>query len=214
MASTHYYYLVPQLTYLIYGQPPPMTSEAFRQLAMPLLSEKDAALLDMLGLDPQPNNLQDEKKDISYAEKIPSCGCQFIDGWWDWERSLRLNLAKHRANKIRRSDVAIDPPDSPPEAVAAAAKAVQETPLEGEIVIDKARWNAIESMQGTDLFDRNTVFAYLLKLMILERQSAFQTETGFTEYKSLYASILEQSSARTANSYQDSRSTLSSGEIK
>jgi hypothetical protein len=40
-------------------------------------------------------------------------------------------------------------------------------------------------------FDRSTIYAYLLKLMILERRASFKTEIGFTEYKSLYASILE-----------------------
>jgi len=57
--------------------------------------------------------------------------------------------------------------------------------------LDKARWSAIESLQGVEYFDRNTIFAYLLKLLILERRSAMQPETGFSEYKSLYASIMD-----------------------
>jgi len=79
------------------------------------------------------------------------------------------------------------------EAVARALGA--ETPLEGEAIIDKARWDAVEALQGSDLFHRKTVFAHLMKLLILERQASFQAETGFSQYKSLYDSILERPSA-------------------
>jgi len=78
----------------------------------------------------------------------------------------------------------------------AAARALDaETPLDGEVIIDKARWKAVEELQGSELFHRRTVFAYLMKLIILERQALFQAETGFSEYKSLYDSILERSNA-------------------
>lgn len=187
-----YYYLASQLPYLIYGQPPPMSSEAFREKARPLLSDVDAALFDLVGLDPQPLKAGDTGS--SYADNAPSSGCDFIDHWREWERTLRLNLAKHRSIKAKREGAApVEPPAFPADAAAAAVKAVvaTESPLEGEILIDKARWNAIEVLQGVDYFDRNTIFAYLLKLILLERRNSFQTETGFSQYKSLYASILE-----------------------
>ncbi len=143
-----------------------------------------------LSLDPNP-----EGKTIpSYAEPTPSTGCDFIDSWREWERSLRLNLAKNRAAKLKRDNLsAAEPPFYPVEAVAAAVKAVNAeiSPLEGEYLIDKARWNAIETLAGTNYFDRNSVYAYFLKLMLIERRMSFNTERGFTEYKSLYASIIE-----------------------
>jgi len=177
-----YYYLVPQLPYLVFGQTPPMSPEAFREKAMTLLEEQDAALLDLLGLSLNPP-LDDA-----------SSGCEFIDKWREWERILRLNLVKHRAGKLKREAPGSEPPVLPSDAVSAAAKAMQESPLEGEVIIDKARWNAIDSLlEGSGPFDSNVVFAYMLKLIILNRQSLFQTERGFSEYKSLYASILEQS---------------------
>jgi hypothetical protein len=180
-----------------------MSSEEFRELAMPLLSEQDAAFLDLIGFDPQLPVPNEKNPKPSYAEAIPSCGCDFIDNWRDWERTLRLNLAKLRFAKLKRQGAApVEAPAYPSDAAATATKALQESPLEGENLINKARWSAIDNMQGNDYFDRNTVFAYLLKIMILERQASFQTETGFTEYKSLYASILEQSG------------TLSAGESK
>jgi len=180
-----YYYLVPQLPYLIFGQTPPMSPEAFRDMAMSLMDEEDAALLDTLGLGLKPPT--------GDAAGVSS-GSDFIDKWREWERILRLNLVKHRSGKLKREAPSAEPPVTPADAVSAAAKAVQETPLEGEITIDKARWNAIDTLlEGSGLFDRNVVFAYMLKLIILNRQALFQTERGFSEYKSLYASILEQS---------------------
>jgi hypothetical protein len=62
--------------------------------------------------------------------------------------------------------------------------------LEAEIFLDQSRWRAIETFQGLDYFDRNTVYAYLLKLLLMERRSCFRAEEGFTEYKGLYAAVM------------------------
>ena len=178
-----YYFLVSQLPYLIFGQQPPMSSEAFKDLAKPLLSAGDAAFLDLVSLDPLPCD-----------EEAPSCGCAFIDSWREWDRTMRLNLAKQRAAKIGRENANVaDAPFLPVEAVAAAAKAVasSESPLDGEMLIDRARWNAVEAFQGIDYFGINSILAYQLKLLLLERRELFQEETGFAEYKSIYSSIVE-----------------------
>jgi hypothetical protein len=66
-----------------------------------------------------------------------------------------------------------------------------DSPLEAEIFLDKARWSALEQFQGIAYFNENTIYAYLLKLQLMERRLAFKTEEGFAEYKTLYASILE-----------------------
>jgi len=184
-----YYYLVSQLPHLIYGLPPPIPSAEFREFVKPLMDEDDAALIDLISLDPQPVSAEGP----SYAENAPASGSEFIDGWRDWERALRLNLARYRAARLKREGGApLDPPAVPADA-AAAAKAVTDagSPLEGEILIDKARWSAIEYLQGGSYFGRNTVFAYLLKLILLERRMSFDNEKGSAEYESLYASILD-----------------------
>ena len=182
-----YYYLVAQLPYLTYGQLPPMPPQAFKELVKPMLSAEDSTFLDMVNL--------------AFVEDAPACGSDFIDGWREWERALRLNLAKHRAVKTKRENaVTAEPPVIPADAPAAALRAIaaMESPLEAEVVLNKARWSAIEALQGIDYFDRNIVFAYLLKLLILQRHDSFQAEAGFSEYKSLYASIL--GSAQTGTS--------------
>jgi len=188
-----YYYLVSQLPSLIYGQKPPMLPEAFKELAKPILSAEDAALLDTISLDPAPCG-EHPSPGITYAEQALPSGSDFIDGWREWERTLRLNLARQRAVKVKREGAALaEPPVIPADAASAAhgAIAAGDSPLEADIFLDKARWSAIDALQGVDYFDRNTIFAYLLKLFILERRAAMQPETGFSEYKSLYASIMD-----------------------
>ncbi|GHV68453.1 hypothetical protein AGMMS49928_07980 [Spirochaetia bacterium] len=187
-----YYYLASQLPSLIYGQEAPMSAAAFRDLARPLLDAGDAVLLDLCDLDPQPFKAGDEGP--SYADNAVAAGSDFIDRWREWERALRLNLARVRSVKSKREGAApVEPPIFPADAVAAAVKAAAaESPLEAELILDKARWDAIEVLQGINYFDRNTIYAYLLKLLLLERGAAFEVETGFAEYKSLYAAILER----------------------
>jgi hypothetical protein len=196
-----YYYLAAQLPDLVYGQSAPMTSAAFLDLARRLLDKKDADLLDKLSLDPGDPGSDPSRP--AYGESAAPTGCDFIDKWKEWERSLRLNLARNRALRLKReSGSPVDPPTHPSDAAAAALKAgmaasvpagtPEESPLETEIALDKARWNAIEYLRGISYFNRNTIYAYFLKLLLLERRQSFNTEAGFAEYKSLYASILQR----------------------
>jgi len=176
-----------QLPVLIYDQKLPMSSEEFKALALSVLDENDSSLFNYLSLDPDP-----EKSEPAYKETTPATGCEFIDSWRVWERTFRLNLAKHRAHHLKREVSSIEPPVTPAEAAAAAAKAVsgENSPLESEFLIDKARWNAISEFAGIEYFSVGSVFAYYLKLLLMERRASFNNEKGFSEYKSLYASIL------------------------
>jgi len=167
-----------QLPYLIYEQKPPMSSVDFKELARSQMSGKDAVLLDRLSLG------------LTRSKKT---GCSFINNWQDWEYALRLNLAKQRAIKLKKENIQIAEPSAVyMDAAAAASKAVDEhSPLDGEILIDKARWSAIDGFVGSNYFSRNSAYAYYLKLLLIERREAFNVDKGFSEYKSLYASILE-----------------------
>ncbi|GAB6391203.1 MAG: DUF2764 family protein [Treponematales bacterium] len=187
-----YYYLAAQLPYLIYGQSVPMSSEAFAGLASTALSPEDAALLVACSLDPDPAASSSAGGKPAYAEEAAPSGCGFLDNWREWERALRLNMARFRLQRTKREGANLaDAPAHPSDAVAAAkAASAIESPLEAEIFLDKARWGAIENLQGIQYFHRNTIYAYLLKLRLMERRLQFRTEEGFAEYKGLYAAIM------------------------
>lgn len=176
-----YYYLVAQLPNLSYGAPAPISLDRFKELCADLMTTEDASLLNRCVLTPDPAS-QDEPT-----------GSVLIDSWFAWERALRVHLARARSVRLKRDlsglpEAPIDPLDA-----AAAAKSVSaiESPLEAEQSLDRARWAAIDSFLGFDYFGRDTVYAYLLKLLLLERKALFRVEEGFAEYKAIYASVME-----------------------
>lgn len=174
-----YYYLMAQLPFLFYENAPPMQSEEFKKLALSQLNKKDASLFKCLSLE--------------FAPDAKKCGCKFIDGWYKWNRTLRLNLAKYRLLKLYNKAPDAAPPLTPDSAYHTAETAFDQdgTPLDGEVFIDKARWDALDALAGNNYFDRSNVYAYYLKLLLIERRQLFNTENGFSEYKSLYAEIIE-----------------------
>ena len=184
--------MMAQLPYLMYDKKPPMSSEKFKELANSQLSKADASFLKCLSLDVK---IETDSPESDTSETLKSTGCEFVDRWKEWERTLRLNLARHRSLKLYPNEEAIDPPVVPDDAYAAAVVAFTQdgSPLDGEILIDKARWHAIDFITGNDYFHENNAYAYYLKLLILERRELFEAEKGFSEYKSLYAQIFERS---------------------
>jgi hypothetical protein len=158
-----------------------MSSGAFLALCKAQLSSADVPLLEVCTLDPDLN---------AAAYEGPSSG--FIDAWSEWERCLRLNLARYRKERLKWEGAGVEPPDMPADAAAAAKTAVGfDSPLEAELFLGEARWKAIESFQGLDYFGENMVYAYLLKLLLLERKSLFKAEEGFAEYQRIYNEILD-----------------------
>jgi hypothetical protein len=178
----NYYYFVAQLPYVNYGDVPPMSTGYFLELCQALLKPADFALTRYCTLDAK-----------VAIETAASTGSAFVDDWLARERTLWLNLAALRAGKLHRP-IPADPPHDAPraEAVAKAAFAMDD-PLQAELYIDRARWGAVEAMIGMNYFSVNTIFAYIIKLQLLERKQLFKTDEGFSEYKTLYAAIMAAS---------------------
>jgi hypothetical protein len=199
-----YYYLASQLPYLIFGQEPPMSAAAFKELAAGFLDDEDKAQIDRCVLaapQEKPPLLPPAPGDL------PALKSDFIKGWLEWERALRLNLARFRSQRRKREGA--EAPDYPADAAQAAKTAsAMDSPLEAEIFLDKARWDAIERLKGLDDVGSNMVFAYLLKLLLMERRSSFKTEEGFMEYKTLYDSIRSDAAI---NGDASNRNGVSSG---
>jgi hypothetical protein len=158
-----------------------MSSEEFREQCHTLLSSGDAALSDYCRYDPK-----------LAAETIQTTGSKFIDLLMLRERTLNLNLAFLRAAQLKRPSPG-DPPHDVPRAEAVAKAAFEMSdPLEAAISIDKSRWGALEEMVGYDTFSVNTIFAYLMKLQLLERKQRLDGAKGAAEHKKLYDTILNE----------------------
>jgi len=185
-----YYYLGAQLPYLTYEQTIPMSSAEFIALAKGLMKSKKSSLLDQCTLEPNPLSEEDSEEDSKKKAKRTSS--DFINRWRVWEYALRFNLAKGRAKKLQRgSEDMAEPAENPADAALVAKNALDmESSLEAEMYLDRARWNTIESFVGGGTFSESAMYAYLLKLRLMERKAMFNTEEGFTEYKRLYAAIL------------------------
>jgi hypothetical protein len=174
-----YYFFVAQLPMLTYGDTAPMSSEYFRDLALALLSKEDAGMLDYCKLDAASLGVVHTQSD-------------FINGWVSRERTLRLNLAMARAAKYKRSIPGEEAHDVPRAEQSAAEALSMNNPLEAEMYMDKGRWDAIDFLVGSNHFSVNTIYAYLIKLLILERHAQFKVDEGFAEYKSLYSAISQR----------------------
>jgi len=185
LGDRKYYYFVATLPSIDYGDKPPVGSEEFRGLCHDLLDAEDAALVRYCYYNP-----------ILAVETVQSTGSDFIDCLMARERTLALNLAYLRAGTLKRPSPG-DPPHDVPRAEAVAKAAFEMTdPLEAAIFIDKSRWGALDEMVGVDSFGANNIFAYLMKLQLLERRQRFDAEIGAVKYKELYDSILNAYNSR------------------
>jgi len=181
LASQNYYYFVATLPWLNYGDKPPTSSEEFRELCLALLHPSDADLIRYCRYDPK-----------LAVETVKPTGSDFIDLLMARERTLNLNLAYLRAARLKRPSPG-DPPHDVPRAEAVAKAAFEmNDPLEAELYIDQARWGALDAMVGIDSFGVNNVYAYLLKLQLLERRQCFSVERGTAGYRERYDAILNE----------------------
>jgi hypothetical protein len=186
-----YYYFIATLPSLSYGQDVPMSSASFVESCHGLLPESDAALLKYCRLDVAGFDWAGEGKDDA-AQKTPS---DFINMWIGRESALCRKLAELRAAKLGwgRPDFVMQDASLAQDAEASANQAFNAgNALEGELSIDKGRWDAIETAAGIEIFNINTIYAYLLKLQLMERRSLFKPDEGFAESKAIYAGILEK----------------------
>jgi len=115
-----------------------------------------------------------------------------LRSWYDWENTLRSELVKLRATK-KGTDAEKYISDNPGEAgvVEVAREAFnQSSPLEGEKVLDKARWDYLDMLESGHMFDIGKLIIYYLKLQLLNRRALLNRDRGQQEYEKIYADIL------------------------
>ena len=111
---------------------------------------------------------------------------------WAWEKSLRNELVKLRANKleissdkfIRTGDVVFDTNRIAQEAIKI------ESPLDAENFLNIARLAFLDTLSVGHYFDLTFLVIYYLKLQILDRISKFDSIEGYKKYQEIYKNIL------------------------
>lgn len=175
------YYLVsqlPSLDGLGENVPLPITEEYFIELCQRFLGEKAWEKMKNITLIPPKNGT--------------STGSVLIDSWFSSEKLLRIALANVRAQRLKKSfdvgSVAI-----PPEYVKAAAVAIEaENPLEAEEYLNSFRFSILEGLRPSDIFSKEYIFYYAIKLKLLSRLRCFDKNAGEKAYKKIYSSVIDR----------------------
>jgi hypothetical protein len=176
-------YLVAQLPALAFTAAPPLGVEEFGGLARRFLPAADADLLDRLRLLPP----ADEKE-----RREAAGGSAVLAGYYEWETDLRNEWTRLRAPKLGREAAPDLRPGAPDYSARAAARAALSaaSPLEGEILLERGRWDRIDALRTGHLFDLETLVAYGLQLRILHRKAAFVPDRGARTFEGLRRTLL------------------------
>ena len=175
-----YYYLVSQLPNISSSEGKaalPLTTEQFREIASRFISEDEKAVLEGLSLVP--------------PMELTSTGSAFLDVWYEKERNLRCALAQIRAQKLKKDSVPL-PPGCTADIISAARTAVgMDSPLSAEQFLYEYRLRLLDDLRPLDGFSIDAVYAYGLRLMLVERMRKFEVENGKTSYHKIYDTILD-----------------------
>ncbi len=175
-----YYYLVSQLPNISGAEGKsalPLNEASFKELCCRFLSEEEKITLNGLSLVP--------------PKELSSTGSVFLDTWYEKERNLRYALAQIRAQKMKK-DASVLPPGVTADIVQAARTAVgMDSPLSAEQFLFDYRIRLLDELRPLDSFSVDAVYAYGIKLLLVERMKKFDVEIGKTSYHKIYDNILD-----------------------
>ena len=176
-----YYYLIASLPMLSYDMENPMSEEEFFESFGSILTEKDFNTLKNAKLvpvsEPQSNKI--------------------LEKWNNWEISFRNELAKMRASKKAQDSEKYIADGFDVDSFEIAREAFQASnPLDAELIINKARWDYLETLESGHYFDLANVIVYFLKLQILQRKLQINKEKGKTAFSAIYTVIHDKNKAK------------------
>ena len=154
----------------------PITEKYYRDLCSRFFDAKQIEILNKLSLE---------------APKFPEpTGSDFLDKWYGFERALRYALVQVRAQKMKK-DAGSVPVSISADLLQAARTAVgMDSPLSAEQFLYEFRLGVLNELQPMDYFSSDYVFAYGIRLMLLERIRKFNKEKGTDSYHKIYDTIL------------------------
>jgi len=179
-----YYYFAATLPTLSFGGSLPMLPAEFLRRGRIHLRPGDFAVLETARLRSGP-------------ELPPPSGCGLLDRYTAWERTVRNEFVVARAHRLGRSgDRWLRPAGADDDAVRDArsvfhAVAESATPLDVEIALESARWVRIDRLRGRSAFDFDSIVAYYIQLLILERLAALTAGRGEPNFQSIYDAVIE-----------------------
>lgn len=142
---------------LTFGIKPPLSFEKFLELCEKFIPSEDIGIIRIVL----------EKPGYSYSGQQPT-----LKKWFDFDALLRNELVKVRAihkhidpaKYLRRDSFA-------GQEIMHLALSAHRNPsiLEGEKLLDQARWQALEEFSLGHFFDLDFLIVYAWKLLILER---------------------------------------------
>jgi hypothetical protein len=164
---------------------------------LPLLKFEDLPPLEMEDLyySCRDNIREDDLELVQSASLEPgeNLDCEVLGQWYTWERSLRNELVRLRSQKLgEESDRFLREGEIVPGLSETAREAFsQDSPLEAENILDRARWLKLEELEVGHYFDLVKLVIYTLKLKLLKRRSFFREESGREMFEEIYGHIRE-----------------------
>jgi hypothetical protein len=119
---------------------------------------------------------------------------QVLKDWYSWEASMRNELALLRSKKLNFSEEYFVKSSVSDNLIRESAKKAfdEKSPLNAEIILDKARWDYLSDNELGHYFDLTFIIIYYLKIQLLQRQADFITEKGITEFSRIKDKIFQR----------------------
>ncbi len=183
-----YYYFGATLPGLRYDSAPPMPHAEFLERASRYLSARDLDTLGSARLYVPEDG----------AAPAAASGSVLLGRYYRWERALRNELARLRAQRLQKPvERYLRPGDPEWDGLRVAQAAFQaDDPLQGEQLVEKERWSFIEQLAVNRQFDLEFLCAYSLLIQSLERRARFRADSGEAGYRTVYRSVLDTADYR------------------
>jgi hypothetical protein len=177
-----YYYLVSTLPLLCLDDPPPLTSEAFLELCRAHVDEAGFRRLRAVDLIPdgEPGGAVDR-------------------GWRAWETYVRNLLATLRGGALRRETGDSLRPEIdvfPGDRRRLEEIMNEDDPAARERALDELRWRRLDDLAVGHHFDVEALVVYRLRLRIMEKWAARESERGKDNLTQLVDAGVDQAEKR------------------
>ncbi len=118
-------------------------------------------------------------------------GSEVLEKWRNWEKTLRNELVKLRAAERGVNADAFLKETKSFHALADIAKAAyqEDSPLQSEEILNRARWSYLDELEVGHFFDLEKLVIYYVRLQLLERKRTLNHASGIARYEGIYKTI-------------------------